>query len=89
MGGGGGAGCRSCLPSAAGTRARAASETSGVSIRTSASGPAYSGSMLSRRSRAAAPAIPAEDAILLDNSGITLEETIEAAIAIIDGKMNA
>ena len=34
--------------------------------------------------RALAPAIPAEDAIFLDNSGMTPEETIDAAVKIIE-----
>jgi len=35
--------------------------------------------------REIAPAIPAEDAVFLDNSGLTPEETVEKACAIIDG----
>ncbi len=34
--------------------------------------------------RALAPAIPAEDAVFLDNSGMTPEETVEAAVKIIE-----
>ena len=33
--------------------------------------------------REIAPAVPAEDAIFLDNSDMTAEETVEAAIKII------
>lgn len=36
------------------------------------------------RNRAVAPAVPAADAIMLDNSGITPEETTAAAVAIIE-----
>lgn len=39
------------------------------------------------RERTTAPAIPAKDAIFLDNSGISEEETVEAAIAIVEEKM--
>ena len=35
------------------------------------------------KNRAVAPAIPAEDAIMFDNTGYTLEETLERAIEII------
>ncbi len=35
--------------------------------------------------RKIAPAVPAEDAILLDNSDFNVEETIQAAIRLIDG----
>ena len=38
------------------------------------------------RTRAAAPAVAAEDAILLDNSDLTREQTVEAAIKIIEEK---
>ena len=38
------------------------------------------------RNRAIAPAVPAEDAILLDNSLLTFEETIEAVLRIIREK---
>lgn len=37
--------------------------------------------------RKTAPAIPAEDAIFLDNSDLTVEETIEKAISIINEKI--
>ena len=37
--------------------------------------------------RAAAPCIPASDAIFLDNSDLTLEETERKAMEIIDGKL--
>ena len=37
--------------------------------------------------REIAPAVPADDAIMLDNSGLTREETISRAIEIIDGKI--
>ena len=36
--------------------------------------------------RKTAPAIPAEDAVFLDNSDLTAEETVEAALKIIDAK---
>lgn len=39
-------------------------------------------------SRELAPAVPAEDAILLDNSDLNAEETFAAACAIIDGVLN-
>lgn len=39
------------------------------------------------KNRAVAPAVPAEDAVLLDNSGYTVEETLEAALKIIEGKL--
>lgn len=35
--------------------------------------------------REIAPAVPAEDSILFDNSGLSVEETVEKAIEIIDG----
>lgn len=38
------------------------------------------------RTRATAPAVAAEDAILLDNSELTREQTVEAAIRIIEEK---
>ena len=38
------------------------------------------------RTRATAPAVAAEDAILLDNSDLTREQTVEAAIRIIEEK---
>lgn len=37
------------------------------------------------RTRATAPAVAAEDAVLLDNSMLTREETLQAAIQIIEG----
>ena len=40
------------------------------------------------REREAAPAIPAKDAVLLDNSKLTIEETVQAAIAIIEEKLS-
>lgn len=40
------------------------------------------------RSRDVAPAVPAEDAIFLDNSELTLEETMEAALKIINEKLS-
>lgn len=39
------------------------------------------------RSRKEAPATPAEDAVLLDNSGFAPEDTLRAACEIIDGKL--
>lgn len=39
-------------------------------------------------SRELAPAVPAEDAVLLDNSDLNAEETFAAACAIIDGVLN-
>jgi cytidylate kinase len=36
--------------------------------------------------RAIAPAIPAPDAVHLDNSGMTIEQSVEAVIAIIEQK---
>ena len=36
------------------------------------------------RGRAIAPAVPAADAVLLDNSGFTAEQTLAAAVAIVD-----
>ena len=38
------------------------------------------------RTRATAPAVAAEDAVLLDNSLLTREETLAAAIQIIEEK---
>ena len=38
--------------------------------------------------RKTAPAIPAEDAVFLDNSDLTVEETIEKALSIIDEKIS-
>ena len=38
------------------------------------------------RTRAVAPAIPAEDAVFLDNSELTAEETVEAVLRIIEEK---
>lgn len=38
-------------------------------------------------SRAIAPAIPAEDAIMFDNTGYSLEETVERALEIIKSKI--
>ena len=38
-------------------------------------------------SRAVAPAVPAEDALHLDNSALTFEETVEAAMAIISSRI--
>ena len=40
------------------------------------------------RTRKEAPAIPAEDAIMLDNSGYTPEQTLNAALEIIQNKLN-
>lgn len=37
--------------------------------------------------RAVAPAVPAEDAVHLDNSALTFEETVEAAMAIISSRI--
>ncbi len=39
------------------------------------------------RGRETAPAVPAEDAVFLDNSELTLEQTLECAIKIIEGKL--
>ncbi len=39
------------------------------------------------KNRAVAPAIPAPDAVMLDNSGFTVEETLEAALKIINEKL--
>lgn len=39
------------------------------------------------RARAAAPAKPADDALLLDNSNLSREETVEAAVALIEKKL--
>ena len=36
--------------------------------------------------REVAPAVPAEDAVHLDNSELTLEETVDAAMAIITSR---
>ncbi len=41
------------------------------------------------RSRSVAPLKPADDAILLDNSDIGAEETVEAALRIIEGKVSS
>lgn len=38
------------------------------------------------KTRATAPAVPAPDAVMLDNSDLTLEGTVEAALAIIEEK---
>jgi cytidylate kinase len=38
------------------------------------------------RTRAVAPAIPAEDAVFLDNSDLTAEETVTAVLRIIEEK---
>lgn len=40
------------------------------------------------RGRTVAPAVPAKDAVLLDNSDLDAEETFAAACAIIDGVLN-
>ena len=39
------------------------------------------------KNRAVAPAVPAADAVFLDNSGLTVEETLAAAMKIINGKL--
>ena len=39
------------------------------------------------KNRAVAPAIPAPDAVMLDNSGYTVEETLAKALEIINGKL--
>lgn len=39
--------------------------------------------------RKTAPAKPAEDAVFLDNSALTLEETLQAALAIVQKKLQA
>ena len=39
------------------------------------------------KNRAVAPAVPAEDAVFLDNSGYTIEETLAEALKIIEGKL--
>ncbi len=39
------------------------------------------------KNRAVAPAVPAEDAIFLDNSGFTVEETLNAAMNIIEKRL--
>ena len=41
------------------------------------------------RSRAVAPAVPAPDALFFDNSGMTVEEGVDAILAIIRGKIPA
>lgn len=38
-------------------------------------------------SRKIAPAVPAEDAIMFDNSSLTVEETVAEAVRIIDGRL--
>lgn len=38
--------------------------------------------------RAVAPCVPADDAVLFDNSGLTLEQTLDEAITIIKGKLS-
>ena len=38
------------------------------------------------RNRAAAPLVPAEDAVMLDTSDLSISEAIAAAVAIIEGK---
>ena len=38
------------------------------------------------RSRDVAPAIPADDAVMLDNSDMSIEENVEAVIEIIKSK---
>ncbi len=40
------------------------------------------------RERDIAPAIPAEDAVLLDNTGFTVEQTLNRALEIIEGKIS-
>lgn len=40
------------------------------------------------RSRKVAPAVPAEDAVFLDNSTLDAQQTLEAACRIIDGVLN-
>ena len=39
------------------------------------------------KNRAVAPAVPAEDAVFLDNSNYTVEQTLDAAMKIIRGKL--
>ena len=39
------------------------------------------------KNRAVAPAIPAPDAVFLDNSGYTIEQTLDEAMKIINGKL--
>ena len=38
------------------------------------------------RTRAVAPAVPADDAVIIDNSHLTIEESVDAMKAVIDGK---
>ncbi len=38
------------------------------------------------RTRAVAPAVPADDAVIIDNSYLTIEESVDAIKAVIDGK---
>ena len=38
--------------------------------------------------RSVAPAVPAADAVILDNSNLNLEETAQAILAIVDSKLN-
>ncbi len=40
------------------------------------------------RNRAIAPAVPADDATILDNSDMTLEDSVNAALAIINSRLN-
>ena len=40
------------------------------------------------RTREIAPALPAEDAVIIDNSYLTIEESVAAIKAVIDGKEN-
>ncbi len=40
-------------------------------------------------SRKVAPAVPAEDAVMFDNSNYTIDEMVNAAVEIIDGILNA
>ena len=40
------------------------------------------------RTRAIAPAIPAEDAVIIDNSELTIEETVEAMKKVVSEKTN-
>jgi cytidylate kinase len=39
------------------------------------------------RNRVVAPAVPASDAVILDNSGFTEEQTLERAVEIIRNKV--
>lgn len=39
------------------------------------------------KDRAVAPAVPADDAVFLDNSALTVEETFRKAVGIIDGRL--